>query len=49
MHTHVSALTAAYVFLLVLLAGTVWRLGAGYAASRKGVVGELGKAAAFQF
>ena len=49
MHTHVSGLTAAYIFLMVLIAGTFWRLGAAYAVNRGGFIGELGKAAAFQF
>lgn len=49
MHTHVSALTAAQIFLMVLIAGTFWRIGAAHAAKQGGYLGELGKAAAFQF
>jgi hypothetical protein len=49
MHTHTSAVTAVQVFLMVLIMGTFWRIGAGYAARRPGIVGELGKAAAVQF
>jgi hypothetical protein len=49
MHTHVSAVTAVTIFLMVLLLGTLWRLGAAYAARNDGLIGELGKAAAFQF
>jgi len=48
-HTHVSALTALYIFLMVVLVGTFWRIGAAAAARRGGFVGELGKAAAVQF
>lgn len=49
MHTHVSALTALYIFLMVVVVGTFWRLAAGQAAQRGGLIGELGKAAAVQF
>jgi hypothetical protein len=49
MHTHVSALTALYIFLMVVVVGTFWRLAAGQAAKHGGLVGELGKAAAVQF
>jgi hypothetical protein len=49
MHTHVSGLTAAYIFLMVVLAGTFWRLGAAWAVTRGGFTAELGKAMAFQF
>jgi hypothetical protein len=49
MHTHVSALTAVQVFLMVVIIGTFWRLGSAYAASRGGLLGEAGKAASFQF
>lgn len=49
MHTHVSALTALYIFLMVVIVGTFWRIGAGYAAQQPGFLGELGKAAAVQF
>jgi hypothetical protein len=49
MHTHVSALTGLYVFLLVVIVGTFWRIGAGYLAGQPGYLGELGKAAAVQF
>lgn len=49
MHTHVSGLTALYLFLMVLIVGTFWRIGAAFAARQGGIVGELGKAAAVQF
>jgi len=49
MHTHVSGLTAIYIFLMVVIAGTFWRLGAAYASRQPGLIGELGKAAAVQF
>lgn len=49
MHTHVSGLTAIYLFLMVLIVGTFWRIGAGLAARRQGLVGALGRAAAVQF
>ena len=48
-HTHVSGLTAIYIFLMVVIVGTFWRLGAAYASQRPGLLGELGKAAAVQF
>ncbi len=48
-HTHISGLTAVYIFLLVVIVGTFWRLGAAYASQRPGLVGELGKAMAVQF
>jgi hypothetical protein len=48
-HTHVSGLTAIYIFLMVVIVGTFWRLGAAYASQQGGLVGELGKAAAVQF
>ena len=49
MHTHVSGVTAVYIFLMVLVVGTFWRIGAGVAAKQPGILGELGKAAAVQF
>jgi hypothetical protein len=49
MHTHVSALTALYIFLMVVVVGTFWRIGAGVAAKQGGLIGELGKAAGTQF
>lgn len=49
MHTHVSALTAAQIFLMVLILGTFWRIAAAHAAKTGGLVGELGKAASFQY
>lgn len=49
MHTHISAVTALYIFLLVVIVGTFWRIGAGFLASQPGYLGELGKAAAVQF
>jgi hypothetical protein len=49
MHTHVSATTAVYLFLMVVVVGTFWRIGAALASQRAGLLGELGKAAAVQF
>lgn len=49
MHTHVSGVTAVYIFLMVLIVGTFWRIAAAYASQRPGLLGELGKAAAVQF
>lgn len=49
MHTHVSALSAVSIFLMILILGTFWRIGAAFAAMRPGMIGELGKAAAVQF
>lgn len=49
MHTHVSGVTALYIFLMVVIVGTFWRLLAANASQRQGLVGELGKAMAVQF
>lgn len=49
LHTHVSATTAIYIFLMVLIVGTFWRIAAAYASQRPGLLGEIGKAAAVQF
>jgi hypothetical protein len=49
MHTHVSGLTAAQVFLMVLILGTLWRLSAAHLAMRGGLAAEAGKAMAFQY
>lgn len=49
MHTHISGVSALYVFLMILVLGTFWRIGAGHLATRPGFTGELGKAAAVQF
>lgn len=49
MHTHVSGLTALYIFLMVVIVGTFWRMGAAYLAMQPGYLGELGKAASVQF
>lgn len=49
MHTHVSALTAVQVFLMVLIMGTLWRLGAAELAGKGGLAGEIGKGMAVQF
>lgn len=48
MHTHVSGLTALYVFLMVALVATFWRIGAGYLVRRGGLAGSFGEAMAFQ-
>lgn len=49
MHTHVSAVTIATVFLGVLVATTFWRLAAGVAEqSGNPTIQELGRAMAFQ-
>jgi len=49
MHTHVSALTALQVFLMVLILGTVWRLTAAELAHRPGLAGVVGRDMAVQF
>lgn len=49
MHTHVSATTALYVFLMVVIVGSFWRLGAAFLSLRPGFAGELGKAMAVQY
>lgn len=49
MHTHVSGVTALYIFLMVVIVGTFWRLAAARASQQPGLVGELGKAMAVQF
>jgi hypothetical protein len=49
MHTHISGLTAIYLFLMIVIVGTFWRLGAAFASRQPGLLGELGKAAAVQF
>ncbi len=48
-HTHVSGLTAVYIFLMVVIVGTFWRLGAAFASKQPGLIGELGKSMAVQF
>ncbi len=48
-HTHVSGVTALYIFLMVVIVGTFWRLAAAYASQRPGLAGEIGKAMAVQF
>lgn len=50
MHTHFSVMTAVNVFLLVLIIGTVWRLGSYHlVASKNDNLAHLGKAMAFQY
>lgn len=49
MHTHVSGVTALYIFLMVVIVGTFWRIAAARASQQPGLVGELGKAMAVQF
>jgi hypothetical protein len=49
MHVHISGLTIVYVFVGVLIVGTFWRIGAAWATTKPGLIGELGKAAAVQF
>lgn len=48
MHTHVSAVTAFYIFLMVAIVATFWRIGAGYLVRRGGFAGAVGEAMAFQ-
>lgn len=50
MHTHFSAMSALGVFLVVLIVGTAWRLGAyRLAASKRPEFRNLGAAMAFQY
>lgn len=50
MHTHVSALTAVQIFLMVLILGTLWKLGtAALVRNFDGVLDELGRAGSFQY
>jgi len=50
MHTHFSVMSAVQVFLLVLAAGTAWRLGSYHlTASANENVSHIGKAMAFQY
>lgn len=50
MHTHFSAITAIGIFLVVLIVGSAWRLGAyRLAASRRPELRHLGAAMAFQY
>lgn len=50
MHTHFSALSAAGIFLAVLVWGTVWRLIAAHiAASNNPALQHIGKAMSFQY
>ncbi len=49
MHTHVSALTAVQVFLMVLILGTLWKLGMAHLSQAQGLLGEVGKAGSFQY
>lgn len=49
-HTHFSAVSALGVFLVVLIVGTAWRLGAyRLAASNRPELRNLGAAMAFQY
>jgi hypothetical protein len=50
MHTHFSFMSAAQVFLSVLVIGTLWRLAALHlVASSNPTFAHLGKAAGFQY
>jgi hypothetical protein len=50
MHTHFSALSALGVFLVVLIVGTAWKLGAlRLAASKRPAVRTAGAAMLFQY
>lgn len=50
MHTHFSVMSAAQVFLSVLVIGTVWRLATLHLAANKNEsVAHLGKAMGFQY
>lgn len=50
MHTHFSLMSAAQVFLSVLVIGTLWRLATlHFVASKNDQVSHLGKAMGFQF
>lgn len=50
MHTHFSAMSALGVFLVVLIVGTAWRLGAyRLTASQRPELQQLGAAMAFQY
>ncbi len=50
MHTHFSFMSAAQVFLSVLVIGTLWRLAALHlVASQNTTFAHLGKAAGFQY
>lgn len=50
MHTHFSAVSALGVFLVVVIVGTAWRLGAyRLAASSRPELRNLGAAMAFQY
>lgn len=49
-HTHFSAISAVGVFLVVLIVGSAWRLGAyRLAASNSSRLRDLGAAMAFQY
>jgi hypothetical protein len=49
-HTHFSVMSAAQVFLSVLVIGTLWRLGTLHlAASSNETVVHIGKAMGFQY
>lgn len=50
MHTHFSFMSAAQVFLSVLVIGTLWRLAALHmTASSNTSIAHVGKAAGFQY
>jgi len=50
MHTHFSAMSAIGVFLVVLIVGTAWRLGAyRLASSNRAELRNLGAAMSFQY
>jgi hypothetical protein len=50
LHTHFSAMSAIAIFLVVLMLGTIWRLGAyRLASSNRPELRNLGTAMAFQY
>lgn len=50
MHTHFSVMSAANIFLSVVVIGTVWRLASYHlVASKNEQLSHLGKAMGFQF
>jgi hypothetical protein len=50
MHTHFSVMSAAQVFLSVLVIGTLWRLGSLHlTASKNENIAHVGKAMGFQY
>ena len=50
MHTHIGAIAFVAAFLYIVLAGTLWRLGASHlVASQSKALQNLGKAMLFQY